>query len=44
MINPFEEITAKLESIESLILALQPVKQIPTGTKVEQPISQAEEQ
>lgn len=40
--NPFEEITTKLESIESLILAMQPVKQIPVGSKVEQPISQAE--
>ena len=40
--NPFTEITEKLESIENLILAMQPTKQIPTGTKVEQPISQVE--
>lgn len=42
MSNPFETIEAKLESIEKLILAMQPVKQIPAGTKVEQPITQAE--
>lgn len=42
MENPFQEITEKLTSIENLILAMQPVKQIPAGTKIEQPISQAE--
>ena len=40
--NPFQVIESKLETIENLILSLQPVKPIPTGTKVEQPISQAE--
>lgn len=42
MENPFQEITEKLTSLENLILAMQPVKQIPAGSKVEQPISQAE--
>lgn len=42
MENPFLEITEKLANIENLILAMQPVKQIPAGSKVEQPISQAE--
>lgn len=42
MSNPFDELNAKLENIESLILAMQPVKQIPAGSKVEQPLSQTE--
>ena len=41
-LNPFESIETRLENIENLIIAMQPVKQIPVGTKVEQPISQAE--
>ena len=43
MTNPFLEITEKLQSLENLILAMQPVQQIPTVTnKVEPPISQSE--
>lgn len=41
-LNPFESIETRLEHIENLIVALQPVKQIPVGSKVEQPITQAE--
>ena len=41
-LNPFEVIEEKLSSIENLILAMQSVKQIPTGSKVEQPITQRE--
>ena len=42
MPNPFEVIEEKLTNIEKLILAMAPVKQIPAGTKIEQPISQSE--
>ena len=42
MENPFLEIKEELTSIKNLILAMQPVKQIPAGTKVEQPITQSE--
>lgn len=40
--NPFLVIEQKLESIESLILALQPVQQIPQKQKTEQPITTSE--